>query len=49
MAFGERGFGSWLVLVVSAQPPAPQGLPAERELMVLRVSANWLYRRIREE
>ena len=25
------------------------GVPAERELMVLRVSANRLYRRIREE
>ena len=49
LAFDERGSGLWLVVVVIAQPPPPQGLAAERELMVLRVSANWLYRRIREE
>ncbi|MEI6781158.1 MAG: hypothetical protein WCQ21_09595 [Verrucomicrobiota bacterium] len=39
----------WWSSVVSSEPTAPQGLAPERELMVLRVSANWLYRRIREE
>ncbi len=49
LAFDEWDFGWWLVLVVSAQPTAPQGLAAEREVMVRRASANLLYRPMREE
>ena len=49
LAFDEGGSGLWLALALSAEPTAPQGLAAERELAVLRASANRLYRRIREE